>query len=51
MESDGGRRWFRLWQGRALVADHLGTPTDVERELKPYGLTLADFEPEPGNDE
>ncbi len=48
MESDGDRQWYRLWQGRALVADHLWTPADVERELAPYGLTLADFEDDDG---
>lgn len=45
-EQDGGRRWFRLWLGRSLVADLLWTQEDLERELARWGLTLADFEPD-----
>ncbi len=49
MESQGGRRWFRLYLGRSVVADHLWTPEDLERALEPYGLTLDRFGPD--NDE
>ncbi len=50
VESDGSRRWFRLWLGRSVVADRLWTLADLARALEPYGLTLADFEDEPGSD-
>ena len=49
VESSGRRTWFRLWLGSALLADNLATPAEVERELARHGLTLADFEDEPGN--
>lgn len=51
MESDGRRTWFRLWLGRSLLADDLGSPVEVEAELARHGLTLDQFEDEPDNDE
>ena len=49
VESQGGRQWFRLYLGRSVVADRLWTPEDLERALEPYGLTVDQFEDEPGN--
>jgi len=50
VESQGGRQWFRLRLGRSVLADHVASMAELERELARHGLTLGQFT-EAGNDE